>query len=174
MGKLFIGNDHGGYALKVALVTHLREKGHDIDDVGSYSEEIVRYPYYAAKVAKAVVSNPESRGILICSTGIGMSIIANKYKGIRAALCYSTYQARMTSAHNKSNILCLGGRCIGVFEAIDMVDTWLQTPYEGGRHNISLGLINEAEAVNFSGEQWTPDDTLPDVAKTQKADDAVY
>ena len=159
---LIIGNDHGGYALKVALVAHLREKGFAVADIGSDSEAIVRYPYFAAQVATAVTSGKATRGILICSTGIGMSIIANKYKGIRAALCYSTYQARMTSAHNQSNVLCLGGRCIGIFEAIDIVDTWLNTPYEGGRHDISLGLIGEAEDVNFSAGQWNPDATPKD------------
>lgn len=146
---ILIGNDHGGYALKMTLVKYLRDKGYTMEDVGSNSEEIVRYPHYAAAVAGAIACGKASRGILICSTGIGMSIIANKYKGVRAALCYSTYQAKMTSAHNKSNILCLGGKCIGIFEAIDIVDNWLTTPYEGGRHDISLGLIEETEALNF-------------------------
>lgn len=162
MGKptLFIGNDHGGYTLKVALVTYLTEKGYVVNDLGCDSEAIVRYPYYAVKVVEAVLTTKNARGILLCSTGIGMSIIANKFKGIRAALCYSSYQARMTSAHNNANILCLGGRCVGVFEAQDMLDNWLETPYEGGRHDISLGLIGEAEAVNFSDEQWKPDESI--------------
>lgn len=155
--QLFIGNDHGGYTLKVELVRYLTQKGYTVNDVGCDSEAIVRYPYYAARVTKAVLTTAGAKGILICSTGIGMSIIANKFKGIRAALCYSSYQARMTSAHNKSNVLCLGGRCIGVFEACDMLDNWLETPYEGGRHDISLGLIQEAEQANFSDEAWTPD-----------------
>ncbi|MCY7352759.1 MAG: ribose 5-phosphate isomerase B [Cytophagaceae bacterium] len=154
---ILIGNDHGGYTLKVTIVAHLREQGYPIEDVGSHSEAIVRYPYYGAAVASAIASGRASRGILICSTGIGMSILANKYKGVRAALCSSSYQAKMTSAHNDSNILCLGGRCIGVFEAIDLVNNWLQTPYEGGRHDISLGLIGEAEAVNFSENHWMPE-----------------
>lgn len=154
--KLIIGNDHGGYELKIALVKHLKEKGYFIEDIGSDSEKIVRYPYYASKVARAVSASQDLYGILICSTGIGMSIVANKFKGVRAALCYSSYQGRMTSAHNKSNILCLGGRCIGQFEAIDIIDQWLNTTYEGGRHEISLGLIQDAEEVNFSGEQWNP------------------
>lgn len=154
---IYIGNDHGGYALKMSLVTYLTEKGYCVEDVGCYSEDIVRYPYYAAKVVKAVLTNENTKGILLCSTGIGMSIIANKFKGIRAALCYSSYQAKMTSAHNNSNILCLGGRCTGVFEAYDMLDNWLETPYEGGRHDISLGLIKEAEEINFSAEQWEPE-----------------
>lgn len=156
--KIFIGNDHGGYTLKVALVKYLNLKGYEVVDFGCPSTDIVRYPYYAAKVATAVLSTEQSKGILLCSTGIGMSIIANKYKGIRAALCYSSYQAKMTAAHNHSNILCLGGQCVGLFEAQDMLDLWLATPYEGGRHDISLGLIQAAEQVNFSNEQWLSDE----------------
>lgn len=153
---ILIGNDHGGYELKEKIAAHLEQKGYQVEDVGSGSGEIVRYPYYAAAVSRQIVANPGYRGILICSTGIGMSIIANKYKGIRAALCYSSYQGKMTSAHNHSNVLCLGGKCVGIFEAIDIVDNWLSTPYEGGRHDISLGLIVEAEDINFSGDYWEP------------------
>lgn len=158
--KIMIGNDHGGYDLKKALAGHLTERNYLIEDIGSHSRKIVRYPYYASRVAAAVANGNAHRGILICSTGIGMSIIANKYKGIRAALCYSSYQGKMTSAHNRSNILCLGGKCIGPLEAVDIVEQWLSTPYEGGRHDISLGLIDEAEAINFSGKTWDP--TWPD------------
>ncbi len=153
---IMIGNDHGGYELKILLKDHLEKKGYLVQDIGSHSGELVRYPYYASLVADAVSSKTISKGILICSTGIGMSIIANKYKGVRAAVCHSTYQAKMTAAHNNSNILCLGGRCIGVYEAIDIMDTWLNTSYEGGRHDISLGLIEDAEDVNLSGNQWKP------------------
>ena len=156
-GSIWIGNDHGGYELKLRIVEHLRQKGYSVHDVGSHSTEIVRYPYYAAEVAGAVSRGEARRGILICSTGIGMSIIANKFKGIRASLCTSTYLARMTRAHNDSNILCLGGKTTGEFEALDMVDTWLATPYEGGRHDISLGLIAEAEETLCTGEVWVPD-----------------
>jgi len=158
--KIVIGNDHGGYGLKTAIVKHLEQRGYKVEDIGSYSDEIVRYPYYAALVARKVARQPCHRGILICSTGIGMCIIANKFKGIRAALCSSSYQAKMTSAHNSSNILCLGGRCIGTFEAIDILEHWLNTPYEGGRHDISLGLIEQAEDINFANDQWSPD--IPD------------
>ena len=154
--KIMIGNDHGGYALKLVLVKHLTANGYAVEDIGCHSETIVRYPYYAAKVSCAVSRGDVTRGILICSTGIGMSIIANKCKGVRAALCYSSYQGRMTAAHNNANILCLGGRCIGPFEAIDILEQWLNTPYEGGRHDISLGLMRDAEEVNFSGEFWEP------------------
>ena len=154
--KILIGNDHGGYELKTIISKYLKEKGFEVEDVGSYSNEIVRYPYYAAKVANAVSEDESLRGILICSTGIGMSIIANKYKGVRAALCYSTYQGKMTSAHNNSNVICLGGKCIGSNEAIDIVEAWLSSKYEGGRHDISLDLIEKAETTNFSEIKWDP------------------
>ncbi len=154
--KIIIGNDHGGYELKQVILAHLNQQGYAVEDAGSDSTAIVRYPYYAARVAKRVAGDRQYKGILICSTGIGMSIIANKFKGIRAALCSSTYQGKMTSAHNNSNVLCLGGRCIGSFEALDIVDAWLNTPYEGGRHDISLGLIEKAEDRNFAGDQWDP------------------
>ena len=154
---IMIGNDHGGYDLKLVLVKHLSEKGYPVENIGSHSKEIVRYPYYASIVANAVLSGKAWRGILICSTGIGMSIIANKYKGIRAALCHSSYQGKMTSAHNNSNILCLGGRCTGDFEALDILDNWLNTEYEGGRHDISLELVKKAEEINFSRNIWKPD-----------------
>lgn len=154
---IIIGNDHGGYELKKILKEHLEKQGYTVKDIGSDSAEIVRYPHYASVVANAVASHDVPRGILICSTGIGMSIIANKYKGVRAALCHNTYEAKMTSAHNNSNILCLGGKCLDSPEALDIVDTWLNTAYEGGRHDISLGLIEEAEKVNLSGKAWQPD-----------------
>jgi ribose 5-phosphate isomerase B len=155
--KIFIGNDHGGYKLKNELIKYLRGKGYEVENVGSDSEEIVRYPYFASRVATAVSEGKAHRGILICSTGIGMSIIANKYKGIRAAVCSSSYQGKMTAAHNNSNILCLGGQVTGTFEAIDILENWLNTPYEGGRHDISLHLIEDAEKINFSSEKWRPD-----------------
>lgn len=160
--KIIIGNDHGGYDLKMALIEHLKEQGYAVEDIGSHSDEIVRYPYYAAKVARTVSQAPDDyRGILICSTGIGMCIVANKFKGIRAALCSSSYQGKMTSAHNRSNVLCLGGRCIGSFEAADIVDAWLATRYMGGRHDISLGLIDNVEDTNFTTDQWDPDFPSP-------------
>jgi ribose 5-phosphate isomerase B len=152
--KIYLGCDHGGYALKTELIRYLSDQEYPLEDFGCHSETIVRYPYYAARVARAVQKEPGSRGILLCSTGIGMSIIANKFKGIRAALCSTSYQAKMTAAHNNSNILCLGGRCIGIFEAQDMLQNWLTTPYEGGRHDISLGLITAVEDIHFSGEEW--------------------
>jgi len=154
---IWIGNDHGGHELATQLVAHLTQKGLGVNHVGAASTEIVRYPYYAAQVAHAIATGQAQRGILICSTGIGMSIIANKYPGVRAALCTSTYMGRMTRAHNDSNILCLAGKCTGPFEAIDIVDAWLTTAYEGGRHDISLGLIHSAERHMLAGDLWQPE-----------------
>jgi len=153
---ILIGNDHGGHALKLKIVEHLKQKGYEVCDVGSDSDQIVRYPYYAAKVAGAVSSGQTARGILICSTGIGMSIIANKFKGVRASLCLDVHMAHMTRAHNNSNILCLGGAISQEINVIRMVDEWLLTQYEGGRHDISLGLIAEAEDEMCNPNGWTP------------------
>src|SRR5690554_4804140 len=113
---ILIGNDHGGYELKQHIISYLEEKGYSYLDVGSNSTDIVRYPHYASQIAGAISRGEYKRGILICSTGIGMSIIANKYLGVRASLCTSTYMAKMTRAHNDSNILCLGGKITGVLE----------------------------------------------------------
>jgi ribose 5-phosphate isomerase B len=140
-----IGNDHGGYEAKVAIVEHLTAMGVEVVNVGSDSGEIVRYPHYARKVAGAVARGEFERGILICSTGIGMSIAANKIRGVRAALCTSTYMGKMTRQHNDSNVLCLGGKVTGIFEILDIVDAWFANDYIGGRHDISLGLIGEME-----------------------------
>lgn len=152
--KIWIGNDHGGYDLKLTILKFLEVEGIPYFDVGCEGTDIVRYPHYAAKVAGAISTGEAKRGILICSTGIGMSIIANRYKGVRASLCTSTYMGRMTRAHNNSNLLCLGGKITGEFEAIDILTAWLNTPYEGGRHDISLGLIEEAENVLNTGNTW--------------------
>jgi ribose 5-phosphate isomerase B len=151
--KIWIANDHGGYEMKLQLTEYLQNKGYKVVNVGSDSTEIVRYPNLARKVAYAVSTGKAERGILICSTGIGMSIIANKFKGVRASLCTSTYMAKMTRAHNNSNILCLGGKITGIFEAIDMLEAWLSTGYDGGRHDISLDLIQEHENDVFQPER---------------------
>jgi len=155
--SIAIANDHGGYELKTKILSFLKEEGVEVIDLGCDSTDIVRYPYYAAKVCKAILEGKADRGILICSTGIGMSIVANKYRGIRAALCDSSYQGEMTARHNKSNVLCLGGRCIGDFQAIDILKRWLYASYDGGRHDISLGLIEELESCNFSDDCWDSD-----------------
>ena len=158
--KIWIGNDHGGYDLKRQVVEFLKSKRVPVHDAGCHSTEIVRYPYYAAQVAEAMVRGDADRGILICSTGIGMSIIANKYHGIRASLCTTAVMGRLTRAHNDSNILCLGGKITGVFEALEIVENWLRTAYEGGRHDISLGLIADAEGTLSKSTVWNPADPM--------------
>ena len=160
--KIAVGNDHGGYALKKLICRRLDDIDEvEVLDIGCHSEDIVRYPYYAAKVSCMIQSGEADRGILICSTGIGMSIVANKYNGIRATLVYSGYQAKMSRAHNNSNVLCLGGKCIGPFEAMDYLESWLSTDYMGDRHAISLGLISKLETSNFGSERWYP--VIPEV-----------
>ena len=143
--RILIGNDHGGHEAKVKIETHLKAKGYEVLNVGSDSDEIVRYPDYVRKVAGPISNQEYTKGILICSTGIGMSIAANKYPGIRAAVVNSHYEAKMTRQHNNSNILCLGGKTSGIFDLLDFVDTWLENDYIGGRHAISLGKIDEIE-----------------------------
>lgn len=157
MNKLWIANDHGGYLLKRAVLEHLSNRNVEYVDIGCASEEIVRYPYYASQVASAVSSGEALRGLLICSTGIGMAIIANKYPGVRASVCSSPYEAMMTRAHNDSNILCIGGRTVGDMKALNILDTWLDTDYMGGRHDISLGLIRDVESMNLTGKCWRHD-----------------
>lgn len=143
--RIIIGNDHGGYEAKVEVVRHLDERGVEVTDIGCDSTDIVRYPHYVRKVAGAVARGEFERGILICSTGIGMSIAANKIKGIRASVCTSHYMAKMTRQHNNSNVLCLGGKITGVFELLEIVDAWMENEYAGGRHDISLNLIGDME-----------------------------
>ncbi|MBZ0303648.1 MAG: ribose 5-phosphate isomerase B [Anaerolineae bacterium] len=157
---IWIGNDHGGYELKQKIVVFLEGKGFTVCDVGSDSTEIVRYPHFAVRVARAISQGEARRGILICSTGIGMSIIANRFRGVRASLCTSTYMGRITRAHNDSNILCLGGKITGEFEALDILEAWLTTPYEGGRHDISLGLIQDAEVALSKDRAWDPPESF--------------
>jgi ribose 5-phosphate isomerase B len=162
---IWIGNDHGGFELKSQIVEHLASKGIAVRDVGCHTEEIVRYPYYAALVAEAIVKQEAGRGILICSTGIGMSIIANRYRGVRASLCTSAHMGKMTRAHNDSNVLCLGGKITAKCDALEILDAWLATPFKGGRHQISLGLIRDAETAISSCGVWEPADPMDDGKK---------
>ncbi len=139
--KIAIGSDHGGFRYKGMIEEYLKSKGVEFVDVGTNSAESCDYPVYAKKVAEKVANGEVDRGILICGTGIGMSITANKVKGIRASLCGDTFSARATRAHNNSNILCLGERVIGENLALDIVDIWLNTPFEGGRHQRRIDMI---------------------------------
>ncbi len=138
--KIIIGSDHGGFSLKTLIVAHLEQQGIEVEDKGCYSEDSCDYPVIAKEVARRVLL-AGARGILVCGTGIGMSIAANKFKGIRASLCNDTYSARMTRKHNDSNILCLGERVIGPGLALDIVDEWLVTNFEGGRHEKRVNML---------------------------------
>ena len=129
-----IGCDHGGFELKNHVIKYLEDKGYEVKDYGTYSEDSVDYPDCAKPVCEAVMSGEAEKGILFCGTGIGMSIAANKVKGIRAAACSEHFSAKFTRLHNDSNILCLGGRVIGVGTAIELADLFVDTEFEGGRH----------------------------------------
>ena len=141
-----IGSDHGGFALKQEIMKHLDEKGLEYKDYGTYSEESCDYPVYGAAVGRAVAGGECDRGILICGTGIGISIAANKIEGIRAANCTDCYMAEMTRRHNDANILALGARVVGSGLALKIVDTFLETGFEGGRHAKRVALIAELDA----------------------------
>ena len=141
-----IGCDHGGFELKEHIKKHLDEIGEEYKDYGTYSEESVDYPDCAAPVCKAIQDKTADKGILICGTGIGISIAANKHKGIRAALCSDVYSAKMTKQHNNANIICLGGRVTGRELAFMIVDTWLATEFEGGRHEVRIEKIHKIES----------------------------
>ena len=140
MTNIIIGSDHGGFNLKTEIINYLEENGYIIQDLGCYNLESCDYPVIAKKVAEEVLKT-SSKGILICGTGIGVSIAANRYKGIRASHCTDTFTARMTRMHNDSNILCLGERITGVGLALDIVDMWLNTEFEGGRHQKRIDMI---------------------------------
>ena len=139
--KVVIGADHGGFRYKESIIDYLKARSIDYMDVGTHTIESCDYPEIAKDVAQKVSSGEYNRGILICGTGIGMSIAANKVRGIRAALCGDTYSARVSRAHNNANILCLGERVIGEHLALDIVDIWLKTGFEGGRHKRRVDMI---------------------------------
>ena len=145
--KIIIGADSAGYPLKEEIKLHLAELGYEIVDCGTDSTASCHYPEFAIKVCKQVQADLEGCfGILVCGTGIGMSMAAGKHKGIRAALCSDTYSARLTRNHNDANVLCLGARVIGSCLAMDIVDSFLGAEFEGGRHAIRVGMINDIEA----------------------------
>ena len=144
--KLAVGCDHAGFALKGAVIEHLRAAGHEVIDCGAYSAESCDYPDYAAAVCGKIVSGEAERGVLVCGTGIGMSIAANKVRGIRAACCSDTFSARFTRLHNDANVLCFGARVVGEGLALDLVDLFVNTPYENsGNHPRRVAKIAEME-----------------------------
>jgi ribose 5-phosphate isomerase B len=141
--KIAIGCDHAGYLYKAKLIDHLSSKGYEVINMGTDGPESVDYPLYAKKVSKAVASKEADFGILICGTGIGMSIAANKTKGIRASLCTDLVMAEFTRRHNDSNVLCMGARIIAYEMAEMIADKYLSTEYEGGRHQRRVDMLEE-------------------------------
>lgn len=154
-GIVYIGCDDAGFTMKLEIIEYLKQNGFPYLDCGS-GDEPSRYPYYAARVASAVSSGRAKRGILICGSGIGISIAANKFKNVRAAAVCDPYSARLTRRHNDSNVLCLGGKTLGRWLALEIVRVWLNTDYDGGHHDGSLELLRDIEAVNMTGESWCP------------------
>lgn len=143
--KIIIGSDHGGFELKNTICEFLRAQGHEVKDAGCSSEKSVDYPDYAFPVCEAVASGEFERGILICGTGIGMSICANKVRGIRCALCSEPVSAELTRRHNNSNVLAMGARIIGTEMAKAVVSAFLSTEFEGGRHENRVNKISSYE-----------------------------
>ena len=143
-----LGADHGGYELKESIKKHLDEKGVEYKDFGTYTGEAIDYPIIAKQVALSITSGECERGILCCGTGVGISIAANKVKGIRCACCSDCFSAHYTRLHNDANILAMGGRVIGAGLALMMVDTFLETEFEGGRHARRVDLITQTENEN--------------------------
>lgn len=142
---IIIGSDHGGLAHKAALQSYLKRRGFEVADAGTNGDESVDYPDFGQKVAEAVISGEAELGILICGTGIGMSIAANKIPGIRAALVTDVFMARMAREHNNANVLVLGGRVLDEQKACDLAGAWLDATFEGGRHQMRLDKITALE-----------------------------
>ncbi len=140
-----LGSDHGGFALKQEIIKHLQKKGLEFKDYGTYTTESCDYPVYGEAVGRAVVSGECEKGIVICGTGIGISLAANKVRGVRAALCGDCFSAEYTRRHNDANILALGERVIGVGLALKIVDIFLETEFEGGRHARRVELLSKIE-----------------------------
>ena len=148
MDLIAIASDHGGFSLKVDIVSFLKELGYEVNDMGPKNQNSVDYPDYGIRIAQAVTQNTDSRGIVICGTGIGMSIVVNRFTGIRGTLCSDLYTAKLCREHNDSNILIMGGRVVGHGLAREIVKVWLSTPFEGGRHQKRLDKINQFDKSN--------------------------
>ena len=146
MKKIAIASDHGGFDLKESIIPFLQKKGWEVVNFGAPSTDSVDYPDYGIKLAQAIIDKKFVRGILICGTGVGMSIVVNRFPGIRGTLCSDVYTAKMCREHNDSNVLIMGGRVIEVGLAIEILNIWLNTEFEGGRHQRRLDKINEIDA----------------------------
>ncbi len=144
--KIYIGADSAGFLLKEEMKKHIADMGYEVTDFGTDSEASCHYPLFASKVCEAVQKEPDtSYGILICGTGIGMSMCANKYNGVRAAVCSDTFSAKMTRRHNDANVLCMGARVIGSCLAEDIIDIFLENEFEGGRHKTRVDMMCDIE-----------------------------
>ena len=143
---IIIGCDHAAYPLKEKVKDYLAGKGIDVEDVGTNSEESVDYPDFGKKVSSMVSNGNFKRGILMCGTGIGMSMVANKFSHVRAALCTEPFSAEMSRRHNDSNILVMGGRMLGETLALEIVRVWLETPFDGGRHQARLNQFDTVDS----------------------------
>lgn len=141
--KIVVAADHGGLELKELIKSSLVTFGYEVEDVGCFSKDSVDYPEFAEKAVSLILKNECQMGILICGTGIGMSIVANRYRSIRAANCSSVYTARMSREHNNANILCLGARVLEADTAVEMVRVWLETPFSGGRHQRRISKFSD-------------------------------
>ena len=147
---LAIACDHGGYELKLEIIEHLKKRGIAYRDFGSDSTASVNYPDYAAPLCKAIQSGECYRGILVCGTGIGMSMAANKHRGIRAACASDSFSVKFTRLHNDANVLCLGGRVVGAGVALELCDLFIDTEFEGGRHQARVDMIHAIEDREYS------------------------
>lgn len=143
--EIVLACDHGGFELKEVIKEYLTTKGYTIKDIGVYGTKSVDYPDYGKEAALMVANKEADKGIIVCGTGIGISIAANKVKGIRCALCTNEYMAKMSRMHNNANMLALGGRVVGTSLALEIVDTWVTTEFEGGRHENRVNKIMEIE-----------------------------
>ncbi len=150
--KIIIGCDHGGYELKEKILPHLRRLNHQVEDIGTHTRDSVDYPEYALKVARAVAEGKADRGILICGSGIGMCMTANRVPGARASQISEPFAAKMSRRHNDSNVLCLGGRFIGDEMALEILETWLSEPFEGGRHQRRVQMIDDLPRASRDDE----------------------
>lgn len=149
--KIIVGADHGGFELKDHIKAHLEGKGYEVIDVGTSSQESCDYPLYAHRLCQKIQAGEAPLGILVCGTGIGMSIAANKHNGIRAACCSDTFSARLTRMHNDANVLCMGARVVGAGLAIDLVDNFVEAEFEGDRHVKRVSMLEMIENGSIDG-----------------------
>ena len=157
--KVAVGADHAGFSAKKELIATLTNLGHEVMDLGSLTPEPVDYPKIAEKVAMEISSGRSERGILICGTGIGMGIAANKIPRVRAAVCFDEFTTRVSRTHNDSNVLCLGGRVLSDSEIVRLAQFWLEAKFEGGRHARRVSQIDEIEKRTFSSKADEPKKT---------------